>query len=215
MNLSIAAPGSGADKAIEVSETAFGREFNEALVHQVVVAYMAGARQGTKAQKSRSEVAGGGKKPWRQKGTGRARAGTIRSPIWRGGGTTFAAKPRDFSKKVNRKMYRGAMCSILSELVRQDRLVVVEDFAVEAPKTKALVARLAELDLANVLIVTDSVDENLYLSARNLKDVDVLDVAATDPVSLLSHDKVLMTVAALKQFEAQLGTGAQTEEAAA
>jgi large subunit ribosomal protein L4 len=215
MNLSIAAPGSGADKAIEVSETAFGREFNEALVHQVVVAYMAGARQGTKSQKTRSEVAGGGKKPWRQKGTGRARAGTIRSPIWRGGGTTFAAKPRDFSKKVNRKMYRGAMCSILSELVRQDRLVVVEDFAVEAPKTKALVARLAELDLANVLIVTDAVDENLYLSARNLKDVDVLDVAATDPVSLLSHDKVLMTVAALKQFEAQLGTGAQTEEAAA
>lgn len=215
MNLSIAAPGSGADKAIEVSETAFGREFNEALVHQVVVAYMAGARQGTKAQKTRSEVAGGGKKPWRQKGTGRARAGTIRSPIWRGGGTTFAAKPRDFGQKVNRKMYRGAMCSILSELVRQDRLVVVEDFAVEAPKTKALVARLAELDLANVLIVTDAVDENLYLSARNLKDVDVLDVAATDPVSLLSHDKVLMTVAALKQFEAQLGAGAQTEEAAA
>ncbi|MEE4300286.1 MAG: 50S ribosomal protein L4 [Pseudomonadales bacterium] len=215
MNLSIAAPGSGADKAIEVSETAFGREFNEALVHQVVVAYMAGARQGTKAQKTRSEVAGGGKKPWRQKGTGRARAGTIRSPIWRGGGTTFAAKPRDFSQKVNRKMYRGAMCSILSELVRQERLVVVEEFSLDAPKTKALVAKLAELGLANVLIVTDAVDENLYLSARNLKDVDVLDVAATDPVSLLSHDKVLMTVAALKQFEAQLGASAPAEEAAA
>lgn len=215
MNLSIAAPGSGADKAIEVSETAFGREFNEALVHQVVVAYMAGARQGTKAQKTRSDVAGGGKKPWRQKGTGRARAGTIRSPIWRGGGATFAARPRDFSQKVNRKMYRGAMCSILSELVRQERLVVVEEFSLEAPKTKALVARLGEFGLDSVLIVTENVDENLYLSARNLKDVDVLDVAATGPVSLLSHDKVLMTVAALKQFEAQLAAAARSEEEAA
>ena len=214
MNLSIAAPGSGADKAIEVSEVAFGREFNEALVHQVVVAYMAGARQGTKAQKTRSDVAGGGKKPWRQKGTGRARAGTIRSPIWRGGGTTFAARPRDFSQKVNRKMYRGAMCSILSELVRQERLVVVEEFTVDTPKTKGLLAKLGELDLANVLIVTAEVDENLYLSARNLKDVDVLDVAATDPVSLLSHDKVLITVAALKQFEAQLASVRTEEEAA-
>ena len=215
MNLSIAAPGSGADKAIEVSETAFGREFNEALVHQVVVAYMAGARQGTKAQKTRAEVAGGGKKPWRQKGTGRARAGTIRSPIWRGGGTTFAARPRDHGQKVNRKMYRGAMRSILSELVRQERLVVVEDFSVDAPKTRGLLAKLGELGLANVLIVTEAVDENLYLSARNLRDVDVRDVAATDPVSLLSHDKVLVTVAALKQFEAQLAGGARAEEEAA
>lgn len=158
MNLSIAAPGSGAE-SVEVSEVTFGREFNEALVHQVVVAYMAGGRQGTKAQKTRSDVAGGGKKPWRQKGTGRARAGTIRSPIWRGGGVTFAARPRDFSQKVNRKMYRGAMCSILSELIRQDRLVVVEAFTIDAPKTKGLVAKLAELDLASVLIVTESVDE--------------------------------------------------------
>ncbi len=214
MNLSIAAPGSGADKAIEVSEMAFGREFNEALVHQVVVAYMAGARQGTKAQKNRSDVAGGGKKPWRQKGTGRARAGTIRSPIWRGGGATFAARPRDFGQKVNRKMYRGAMCSILSELVRQERLVLVEEFTVDAPKTRGLLAKLAELSLDNVLIVTETIDENLYLSARNLKDVDVLDVAATDPVSLLSHDKVLITVAALKQFEAQLASVKTEEEAA-
>ena len=214
MNLSIAAPGSGAE-SVEVSEVTFGREFNEALVHQVVVAYMAGARQGTKAQKTRSDVAGGGKKPWRQKGTGRARAGTIRSPIWRGGGATFAARPRDFSQKVNRKMYRGAMCSILSELIRQERLVVVEEFTIDAPKTKGLLARLEELSLGNVLIVTENVDENLYLSARNLKDVDVLDVAATNPVSLLSHEKVLITVAALKQFEAQLAAVAVNEEEAA
>ena len=214
MNLSIAAPGSGAE-SVEVSEVTFGREFNEALVHQVVVAYMAGARQGTKAQKTRSDVAGGGKKPWRQKGTGRARAGTIRSPIWRGGGATFAARPRDFSQKVNRKMYRGAMCSILSELIRQERLVVVEEFTVDAPKTKGLLAKLGALDLASVLIVTENVEENLYLSARNLKDVDVLDVAATNPVSLLSHEKVLITVAALKQFEAQLAAAAVNEEEAA
>lgn len=204
MNLSIALPGAGADKAVEVSEVAFGREFNEALVHQVVVAYMAAGRQGSVAQKTRAEVRGGGRKPWRQKGTGRARAGTIRSPIWRGGGVTFAARPQDHSQKVNRKMYRGAMCSILSELVRQDRLVLVEDFNLEAPKTKALVSRLKELALDSVLIVTDSVDENLYLAARNLKDVDVRDVAATDPVSLLSFEKVVMTVGALKQFEEML-----------
>jgi large subunit ribosomal protein L4 len=203
MNLSIAAPG-GADKAVEVSEVAFGREFNEALVHQVVVAYMAGGRQGTKAQKTRSEVAGGGRKPWRQKGTGRARAGTIRSPIWRGGGTTFAARPQDHSQKVNRKMYRGAMSSILSELVRQDRLVVVESFGVDAPKTRGLIDKLGELELDNVLIVTEEVDENLFLSARNLKDVDVRDVAAADPVSLLSFEKVLITVGALKKFEEML-----------
>jgi large subunit ribosomal protein L4 len=204
MNLSIAAPGAGAEKAVEVSEVAFGREFNEALVHQVVVAYLAGARQGTRAQKTRSEVAGGGRKPWRQKGTGRARAGSIRSPIWRGGGTTFAARPQDHSQKVNRKMYRGAMRSILSELVRQDRLVVVESLELDAPKTKALVARLGELGLGSALIVTENVDENLYLSARNLKDVDVRDVAATDPVSLISFEKVVVTVGALKKFEEML-----------
>ncbi|EMC2456573.1 50S ribosomal protein L4 [Vibrio cholerae] len=190
--------------ALTVSETTFGREFNEALVHQVVVAYAAGARQGTRAQKTRSEVSGGGAKPWRQKGTGRARAGTIRSPIWRTGGVTFAAKPQDHSQKVNKKMYRGAMKSILSELVRQERLLVVENFSVEAPKTKALVAKLKELELNDVLIVTGEVDENLFLAARNLYKVDVRDVTGIDPVSLIAFDKVLMTAAAVKQVEEML-----------
>ncbi|EPO0036854.1 50S ribosomal protein L4 [Vibrio cholerae] len=190
--------------ALTVSETTFGREFNEALVHQVVVAYAAGARQGTSAQKTRSEVSGGGAKPWRQKGTGRARAGTIRSPIWRTGGVTFAAKPQDHSQKVNKKMYRGAMKSILSELVRQERLIVVENFSVEAPKTKALVAKLKELELNDVLIVTGEVDENLFLAARNLYKVDVRDVTGIDPVSLIAFDKVLMTAAAVKQVEEML-----------
>lgn len=189
--------------ALTVSETTFGREFNEALVHQVVVAYAAGARQGTRAQKTRSEVSGGGAKPWRQKGTGRARAGTIRSPIWRTGGVTFAAKPQDHSQKVNKKMYRGAMKSILSELVRQERLIVVENFSVEAPKTKA-VAKLKELELNDVLIVTGEVDENLFLAARNLYKVDVRDVTGIDPVSLIAFDKVLMTAAAVKQVEEML-----------
>ncbi|RQW61620.1 50S ribosomal protein L4 [Vibrio viridaestus] len=193
----------GAD-ALTVSETTFGREFNEALVHQVVVAFAAGARQGTRAQKTRSEVSGGGAKPWRQKGTGRARAGTIRSPIWRTGGVTFAAKPQDHSQKVNKKMYRGAMKAILSELVRQERLVVVDNFSVEAPKTKELVAKLKELELNDVLIVTGEVDENLFLAARNLYKVDVRDVAAIDPVSLIAFDKVLMTAAAVKQVEEML-----------
>lgn len=190
--------------ALTVSETTFGREFNEALVHQVVVAYAARARQGTRAQKTRSEVSGGGAKPWRQKGTGRARAGTIRSPIWRTGGVTFAAKPQDHSQKVNKKMYRGAMKSILSELVRQERLIVVENFSVEAPKTKALVAKLKELELNDVLIVTGEVDENLFLAARNLYKVDVRDVTGIDPVSLIAFDKVLMTAAAVKQVEEML-----------
>ncbi len=190
--------------ALTVSETTFGREFNEALVHQVVVAYAAGARQGTRAQKTRSEVSGGGAKPWRQKGTGRARAGTIRSPIWRTGGVTFAAKPQDHSQKVNKKMYRGAMKSILSELVRQERLIVVENFSVEAPKTKALVAKLKELELNDVLIVTGEVDENLFLAARNLYKVDVRDVTGIDRVSLIAFDKVLMTAAAVKQVEEML-----------
>ena len=162
-----------ASGALEVSETTFGLEFNEALVHQVVVAYAAGARAGTRAQKTRSEVSGGGAKPWRQKGTGRARAGTSRGPIWRTGGVTFAAKPQDHSQKVNRKMYRGAIKSILSELVRQERLVVVENFAVETPKTKELVAKLNGLELKDVLIVTPEVDENLFLSARNLYKVEI------------------------------------------
>ena len=190
--------------ALEVSEATFGREYNEALVHQVVVAYGAGARQGTKAQKTRSEVRGGGKKPWRQKGTGRARAGTIRSPIWVGGGRAFAAKPRDHEQKVNRKMYRGALKSILSELVRQDRLVVVEKFGVDTPKTKSLLAKLNELELKDVLIVTPEVDENLFLSARNLYKVDVRDVQGVDPVSLIAFEKVLMTADAVKQLEEAL-----------
>ena len=191
--------------AIKVSEVAFGREFNESLVHQVVVAYMAAARAGTRAQKNRSAVSGGGKKPWRQKGTGRARAGTIRSPLWRKGGVTFAAQPQDYTQKVNRKMYRGAIQSILSELVRQERLIVVEEFAVSAPKTKELVSKLKDLDAKEALIVTEEVDENLFLASRNLHKVDVRDVQAIDPVSLIGFDKVVMTVAAVKKVEEMLG----------
>ena len=191
--------------AVELSEVAFGREFNEALVHQVVTAYLAGGRQGSKAQKSRADVSGGGKKPFRQKGTGRARAGSIRSPIWVGGGKTFAARPQDWSQKVNRKMYRGAMQCILAELVRQDRLVLVEEFAIDAPKTKDLLAKLNDLNAVRALIVTDSVDENLYLAARNLPHVDVVDAAAIDPVSLIAFDKVVMSVAAAKKIEVELG----------
>ena len=182
--------------AVELSEVAFGREFNEALVHQVVTAYLAGGRQGSKAQKSRADVSGGGKKPFRQKGTGRARAGSIRSPIWVGGGKTFAARPQDWSQKVNRKMYRGAMQCILAELVRQDRLVLVEEFAVAAPKTKELLAKLNDLNATRALIVTESVDENLYLAARNIPHVDVVDAAAIDPVR---------SVAAAKKIEVELG----------
>ncbi len=193
-----------AQSAFEVNPTIFGRDFNEALVHQVVVAYAAGARQGTTQQKTRSEVSGGGKKPWRQKGTGRARAGTIRSPLWRSGGVTFAARPQDHSQKVNKKMYRGALRSILSELVRQERLVVVEKFGVEAPKTKELVSKLKELELNDVLIITEEVEENLFLAARNLYKVDVRDVAGIDPVSLVAFDKVLITAAAVKQLEESL-----------
>lgn len=191
--------------ALEVSEVAFGREFNEPLVHQVVVAYMAASRAGTRAQKNRSAVSGGGKKPWKQKGSGRARAGTIRSPLWRKGGVTFAAQPQDYTQKVNKKMYRGAIQSILSELVRQERLVVVEDFAVEAPKTKELVGKLKDLNAKEALIVTDSVDENLFLASRNLHKVDVRDVDGIDPVSLIGFDKVVMTVAAVKKIEEKLG----------
>ena len=188
-------------QAIEVCERTFGGEFNETLVHQAVVAYMAGGRQGSKQQKNRSDVRGGGKKPWRQKGTGRARAGTIRSPIWRGGGATFAAKPRDHDQKLNKKMYRAAMRSILAELARTDRLIVVQDFAVESPKTKALLGKLDGMGLTDVLIVSDAIDQNLYLAARNLPHVDVRDVQGSDPVSLIAYDKVLVTVSAVKKFE--------------
>ncbi|WP_444997070.1 50S ribosomal protein L4 [Aliikangiella sp. IMCC44359] len=205
MEINLAVTGDAKASAVEVSEVTFGREFNEALVHQVVVAYMAGSRAGTKAQKTRSEVSGGGAKPWRQKGTGRARAGTIRSPIWRTGGVTFAARPQDHSQKVNRKMYRGAMQCILSELIRQERFLVVESFSVETPKTKGLVSKLAEYGLSEALIITNSVEENLYLASRNLHKVDVRDVQGCDPVSLIAFDKVIITVDALKKFEEMWG----------
>lgn len=197
MNLNL----TGTSGSVEVSDTTFGKEFNESLVHQVVTAYLAGARQGTKAQKTRSDVSGGGAKPFRQKGTGRARAGTISSPIWRSGGVTFAARPRDFSQKVNKKMYRAAMRCILSELVRQERLVVVEKFSVEAPKTKQFIAKMDEYSLQNALLITEDVEVNLYLAARNVPHVDVRDAAGIDPVSLVGFDKVLVTVAALKKIE--------------
>ena len=190
--------------AVELSDTAFGREFNEALVHQVVTAYLAGARQGTRAQKTRAEVSGGGKKPWRQKGTGRARAGSTRSPVWVGGGRAFAAKPQDWSQKVNRKMYRGAMQCILAELVRQDRLILVENISVSAPKTKELISKLEELNAPRALIVTNEFDENLYLAARNIPHVNVLGTNEVDPVSLIAFDKVIMSVDAAKQFEEAL-----------
>ena len=204
MELSVVKPGNKAAGTVAVSEANFAREYNEALVHQVVTAYLSGARQGTRSQKTRSEVAGGGKKPWRQKGTGRARAGTIRSPIWRSGGVTFAAKPQDHSQKVNRKMYRAAMRSILSELARTDRLMIVEALDVEQPKTKLLVETLKGYGVDNVLIVADNVDKNLYLASRNLHKVDVRDVESADPVSLIAYDKVMITVDAVKKFEEAL-----------
>lgn len=203
MELNIATP-QGSAGTVEVSDLAFGKEFNQDLVHQAVTAYLAGARQGTRAQKTRSEVSGGGKKPWRQKGTGRARAGTIRSPIWRTGGVTFAAKPQDHSQKLNRKMYRAALRSILSELARQERLVVVESFELDAPKTKSLIQKLGEYGVQDVLIVTEEVTENLYLSSRNLHKVDVRDAVGVDPVSLIRFEKVLVTVPALKKIEEML-----------
>lgn len=194
-----------AGKDLQVSEAAFGRSFNEGLVHQVVTAYQAAGRAGTKAQKNRSDVRGGGAKPWRQKGTGRARAGTIRSPIWVGGGRTFAARPRDYAQKVNRKMYRAAMQSLLSELVRQDRLIVVESVEVAEPRTKLMVQQMKDLGLEKGLFVIEAFDESLHLAARNLPHVDVLEVTALDPVSLVRHDKVVMTVAALRRLEEKLG----------
>ena len=205
MELNVLKAGGAEPGTVSVSDAAFAREYNEDLVHQVVTAYMAGARQGTRAQKNRAAVSGGGKKPWRQKGTGRARAGTIRSPIWRAGGVTFAAQPQDHSQKVNRKMYRAAIRSILSELARQDRLVVIESFDLEAPKTKLLVKQLGDLGVENGLIITGEVDENLYLAARNLHKVDVRDVDGIDPVSLIGFDRVLITVEAVKKIEEMLG----------
>lgn len=190
--------------SIEVSEKTFGREYNEALVHQVVTAYMAAGRAGTKRQKSKAEVRGGGIKPWKQKGGGRARAGSIRSPIWVGGGRAFAARPRDFSQKVNRKMYRGAIVALLSELARLERLTVVESFALEAPKTRMLAAKLKELGLDDVLIVVEAYDEKLELASRNLHGVTVLPVTAVDPVSLVRHERVLATVGAVRMLEEKL-----------
>ncbi len=198
------ATGRASKNGVELSEENFGRDFNESLVHQVVTAYMASARAGTKAQKNRADVRGGGAKPWRQKGTGRARAGTIRSPLWRSGGKTFAASPRDYSQKVNKKMYRGALRSILSELVRQERLIVVDKFAVDAPKTKMLNEKLKNMGLTNALIVHHDLDDNLFLSSRNLAHVDVVSAKRVDPVSLVGFEKVIMTVPAVKELEEML-----------
>ena len=204
MKLKVVSKGAKAED-VQVSDATFAREFNEALVHQVVVAYMAAGRAGTKAQKTKAEVRGGGIKPWRQKGTGQARAGSIRSPIWVGGGRAFAAKPRDFSQKVNRKMYRGALRSMLSELARQERLVVANGLELDAPKTKMLVQKLADLGVgSNVLVLIEAHDEKLELAARNLPYVDVLPVNALDPLSLARHDKVVATVGAVRLLEERL-----------
>ena len=190
------------NKTVNIPESIFGTEYNEPLIHQVVTAFLAAGRAGTAAQKTRSEVRGGGAKPWAQKGSGRARAGTTRSPIWRKGGVTFAAKPRSYEQKVNKKMYRAAVRSIFSELIRLERLLVIESFTVETPKTGKLLAQLAKLKInKNVLIITDNLEENLYLAARNLYSVDVRDVAAVDPVALIGTENVLITESALKQFE--------------
>jgi len=189
---------------LQVSEATFGLKFNESLVHQVITAYRAAGRAGTKAQKSRAEVSGGGKKPWSQKGTGQARAGSNRSPIWVGGGKTFAAKPRDFEQKVNRKMYRGALRSMLSELARTERLVVTDSLGLEAPKTKLLAGQLKAWSLESVLIVVEATDEKLFLAARNLPHVEVIEVSTLNPLSLARHAKVLMTVGAVKMLEERL-----------
>ena len=218
MSVSVAlATTDAAGGSVEVSQRVFGGTFNEALVHQAEVAYLAGARQGSKAQKSRADARGGGRKPWRQKRTGRARAGSIRSPLWRGGGRTFAARPRDHSVKLNRKMYRGAMRCILAELVRQNRLLAIPPLALDAPKTKALAAKLDALELpaAKVLLVAAEVDRNLDLAARNLRGVDVCDVEALSPVALVGHDTVLVEVDALRRIEANLEDApAQAHDAA-
>lgn len=202
MDLSIRnASGAG---SLSVSDAVFGADLNPGLIHQVVTAYLSAGRAGTKAQKSRSDVSGGGQKPWRQKGTGRARSGTTRSPLWRGGGVTFAARPRDHSQKVNRKMYRGAVRSIVSELARQGRLVVVPQIAISAPKTKALVAFLKGLDLSDCLILTDGRDEQVFLASRNLPGVDVLSAQEVDPVSLIAFETLVLTPEAVKKLEERL-----------
>lgn len=190
--------------SVDVAEAAFGADFNKPLVHQVVTAYLAGGRAGTKAQKNRAAVRGGGAKPWAQKGTGRARAGTNRSPIWVGGGRTFAAQPRNHEQKVNKKMYRAALRSVLSELVRQDRLVVVKELSLEAPKTKLLATKLKELDLDSVLILNEAFDEKIFLAARNLPNVGICDAGSIDPVVLIRFEKVLVTLPALKLIEERL-----------
>jgi large subunit ribosomal protein L4 len=203
MKLKVVNAGAGSAE-VEVADATFAREFNESLVHQVVTAYMAAGRSGTKAQKTKAEVRGGGRKPHAQKGTGSARAGSIRSPLWVGGGRAFAARPRDFTQKVNRKMYRGALRSMLSELARTEHLVVVQSIELEAPKTKLLATRLKDLQLQSVLIVVEAFEEKLFLAARNLPTVEVLTVAQLDPVSLARHRKVLVTVGALKMLEERL-----------
>lgn len=205
MNLQLTtATGKSSKKTVEVSDANFARDYNGPLVHQVVTAYLAGGRRGTRATKNRAAVRGGGAKPWRQKGTGRARAGTINSPIWRSGGMTFAVGPQDHSQKVNKKMYKNALRTILSELVRQQRLMVVDGLQIDAPKTKQLVEKLKVMGLDNVLIVTDKLDENLALASRNLFKVDVCIPSQVNPVALVGNEKVLMTVAALNQLEGML-----------
>jgi large subunit ribosomal protein L4 len=186
---------------LTVSEDIFGVAFKDSLVHQVVTAYAAGSRQGTRAQKSRSMVSGSDKKPWRQKGTGKARAGSIKSPIWRSGGVTFAASPQDYSQKINKKMYRGAIKSIFSELIRQERLIIVKEFLIEKPKTKELIIKLNKFNLNNVLIINDKIDNNLFLAARNLYNVDICKISNINPISLISFNKVLTTIKVIKKIE--------------
>ncbi len=205
MELNLTVPGKKTTKKLDVSDDVFARDFNEPLVHQVVTAYLAGGRSGNSAQKTRSEVSGGGKKPWKQKGTGRARAGTTRGPIWRSGGVTFASKKRDYSQHVNKKVYRAALRAIFSELVREERLIVLETFDIEQPKTKLLAEQLKLLNISNALIVVDNVEEKLFLAAKNLPRVDVRDVASIDPVSLINYDKIVVTVPVIKQIEEWLG----------
>ena len=201
MKLKIEKSGRKQSSTMSVADSVFAVDFNEPLVHQVLVSYMAGSRSGTKSQKSRSEVRGGGRKPWRQKGTGRARAGTIRSPLWRGGGVTFAAKPRDYSKKVNRKMFRGAMRSIFSELIRQKRFICVDEFDVAESKTKLVKDKLNKLGLKEALIITEGLSENLYLGVRNIPKVDVMDTNEINPYSLIGFEKILITQAAVEKVE--------------
>lgn len=200
MDISIHSSG----EKVSVSDDAFSADFNETLVHQLVVSFMSASRSGTKSQKTRSEVSGGGAKPFRQKGTGRARAGTIRSPLWRSGGVTFAARPRDYSKKLNKKMYRTGMRSIVSELIRQDRFIVVDEMSVAEPKTKLMVAKMADLGVSKGLVLTDGLDSSVYLAARNIPNLMVMDVAIVDPLSLVSQDKVVIDQAALKKLEERL-----------